>query len=206
VKDYFYTIEKEIFSEIKIQKSKFIATVIPVPSQLDIPELINSVKKKYYDASHHPYAFRVGLKKDSSGIMMMASLQVHQGSQFLRQLINMNFQMSYALLQDILEVYLTRYFGGILLGIGGLRRAYFDSAENVIKNADILKIFITKKINLNFGYEFISPVMNYLNNKEIKILENNSNELVELLCEVKISEVENLKSDLKEISNGKIIL
>jgi len=198
VKDYFYTIEKEIFSEIKIQKSKFIATVIPVPSQLDIPELINSVKKKYYDASHHPYAFRVGLKKDSFRYNDDGEPSGSSGKPILEAIDKYE-------LSNVLCV-VTRYFGGILLGIGGLRRAYFDSAENVIKNADILKIFITKKINLNFGYEFISPVMNYLNNKEIKILENNSNELVELLCEVKISEVENLKSDLKEISNGKIIL
>ncbi|HRE39878.1 MAG TPA: YigZ family protein [Ignavibacteria bacterium] len=198
MKDYFYTIEKEIFSEIKIQKSKFIATVIPVPSQLDIPELINSVKKKYYDASHHPYAFRVGLKKDSFRYNDDGEPSGSSGKPILEAIDKYE-------LSNVLCV-VTRYFGGILLGIGGLRRAYFDSAENVIKNADILKIFITKKINLNFGYEFISPVMNYLNNKEIKILENNSNELVELLCEVKISEVENLKSDLKEISNGKIIL
>ncbi len=198
MKDFYYTVESVTEKELIINKSKFIATLMPVKSQLSIPELINSVKKKHHSASHHPYAFRVGLKNNTFRYNDDGEPSGSSGKPILEAIDKFN-------LTDVLCV-VTRYFGGILLGIGGLRRAYFESAELSIRNSEIIEKVITKKLNIKFDYELINKVMNYLKQNNIKILENNSSDNAELICDVKISFVEKFKSDLTELSNGKIIL
>ncbi|MCY7360771.1 MAG: YigZ family protein, partial [Ignavibacteria bacterium] len=65
MKDSYLTIKDNTTSEIKITKSKFIGQSFPFKSQLEIYGIIKSVKKEFYDASHHPYAFRVGINKNN---------------------------------------------------------------------------------------------------------------------------------------------
>lgn len=196
--DSFITIESEIVNEIKVQKSKFIAQAFPLKSQLEIPKLLDEVRKKYYDASHHPYAFRVGIRKDNfrysddgepsgtSGKPVLEAIDKHE-------------------LTDVLCV-VTRYFGGILLGVGGLRRAYFEAADECLEKTNKIEKLLTKNINLEFDYSLMNQVMKYLTDNKIKILENNSEEKVKLICQPRLSVIEKMKSDLFEKSNGKIII
>jgi uncharacterized YigZ family protein len=196
--DSFLTIESNVINEIKVQKSKFIAQAFPIKSQLEIPKLLDEVRKKYYDASHHPYAFRVGLRKDNYRYSDDGEPSGTSGKPVLEAIDKHG-------LTDVLCV-VTRYFGGILLGVGGLRRAYFDAADVCLENAVKIEKLLTKNINLEFDYSLMNLVMKYLTDNKIKILENNSDEKVKLVSQPRLSLIEKMKSDLFEKSNGKIII
>lgn len=196
--DSFLTIESAVVNEIKIQKSKFIAQAFPLKSQLEIPKLLDEVRKKYYDASHHPYAFRAGLKKDSYRYSDDGEPSGSSGKPVLEAIDKHG-------LTDVLCV-VTRYFGGILLGIGGLRRAYFEATDECLSKAVKIEKLITKNVDLEFDYSLMNQVMKYLTDHKIKILENNSEEKVKLICQPRLSIIEKLKSELIEKSNGKIII
>jgi len=107
------------------------------------------------------------------------------------------------LLTNILII-VTRYLGGIKLGTGGLRRAYYDSALLSLNENNIEERFIYEEIKLEFKFDYINYVMNFIEKHKIKILENNSEEFVKYICDVRLSMVEKLKEELLIITNGSI--
>lgn len=137
--EHFYTILKEENAELVEKKSKFIAEIYNVSDKNEAENIIKAVKKKYYDAKHHCIAYRImdnGMitEKSSddgepSGTAGAPMLNLLQG----RELCNV-------------VVIVTRYFGGILLGTGGLVRAYSDSMQNALE--------LTEKVEKCTGIEF----------------------------------------------------
>lgn len=193
MRDNFLTISEKCSSEIKIQKSRFIANAFPVLSVDEANIFIDNIRKQYYDAKHHPYSFVMydadifrynddGEPSGSSGKPIYDAINKHN-------------------LKNIIVI-VTRYFGGTKLGIGGLKRAYFDSADECLKICQIKEIILKEKISLKFTYNYISIIMNYLENNKIHIFENNSSEIVNLICEVRLSKIESFKSDILEKTNG----
>lgn len=139
----FTTIEQETCKEIVEKKSKFIATILPIETKIDADENIVKIKKKYHDARHNCFAYRIlenetivekssddGEPSGTAGIPILNILQKHN-------------------LCNVLVV-VTRYFGGILLGTGGLIRAYSESTLNVLEHA--------KKINKVLGFEMLAKI------------------------------------------------
>ena len=192
--DSYFTIEKPSSFEIKINKSAFISQAFPFKSQLEIPEIIKAVKKKYYDASHHPYAFRAGLNKNnfrtsddgepsgSSGKPVLEAIDKHK-------------------LTDILVV-VTRYFGGIKLGVGGLRRAYFEAADECLNNSKTTEKFITEIKDIVFDYKYMNLIMNLIEEEKIRLIENNSGEKCSLKLDIRLSLIDKIKNSVSKITNG----
>lgn len=127
--------EEAIFIE---KKSKFIAELHPIKSREEAEETIQSIRKKYYDAKHHCFAYRL-LQNDT--IIEKASDDGEPsktaGAPML-QVLNKNE------LVNILVV-VTRYFGGILLGTGGLVRAYTQATQNALKKNKTSKFTKTEQ-------------------------------------------------------------
>ncbi len=196
--DSYFTIKEHTSSEIKISKSKFISQAFPLKSQLEIPELIKSIQKKYYDASHHPFAFRVGISKNNFRSSDDGEPSGSSGKPVLEAIDKYK-------LTDVLLI-VTRYFGGIKLGVGSLRRAYFEAAHLCLKNAVIIEKLITEKLNLEFEYKFMNVIMNLIESEKIKLLQNSSEEKCKLTLEVRLSKIEKLKNDLTALTNGSIII
>lgn len=196
--DSYFTIKVHTSSEIKINKSKFIAQAFPLKSQLEIPKLIKSVQKKYYGASHHPFAFRVGINKNNFRSSDDGEPSGSSGKPVLEAIDKYK-------LTDVLLI-VTRYFGGIKLGVGGLRRAYFEAADLCLKNAVIIEKLITEKLKLEFDYKFMNVIMNLIEAEKIKLLQNSSEEKCKLTLEVRLSKIEKLKNDLTALTNGSIII
>lgn len=194
--DSFFTIEKNSLSEIKINKSKFISQAFPINSQLEIPDIIKSIQKKYYDASHHPYAFRVGLNKDNFRVYDDREPSGSSGKPILEAIDKHN-------LTNVLGI-VTRYFGGIKLGVGGLKRAYFDAADLCLNNSVIVMKLVTEKITLEFDYKYINVIMNLIEAEKINLVQNNSDEKCKLTLDVRLSKIEKLKNDLVSLTNGSI--
>jgi len=196
--DSYLTIREHSSSEIKINKSKFISQAFSLKSQLEIPILIKRVKKKHYDASHHPYAFRVGMNKNSFRSSDDGEPSGSSGKPVFEAIDKYK-------LTDVLAV-VTRYFGGIKLGVGGLRRAYFDGAEVCLQNAVIIEKLITEKLNMEFDYKFMNVVMNLIEAGKIILLQNSSDEKCKLTLEVRLSKINKLKNDLTALTNGSITI
>lgn len=197
MQDSFLTISSKHSSEIKIQKSTFITNVFPASSPDEAITLLDTIRKHYFDAKHHPYAFVMndvnifrynddGEPSGSSGKPIYDAINKHN----LKNLI----------------VIVTRYFGGIKLGVGGLKRAYFDSADECLRLCKVKEVIIKDRITLKFSYKYISAVMNYLENNYIQILENKSSDIVELVCEVRLSIVSQFKNDIIGKTNGNAVI
>lgn len=193
--DSYLTLSEKSTTEIKIQRSRFVANAFPIESKEDALHKLDLIKKEYFDARHNPFAYILfandifrynddGEPSGSSGKPIYDALNKYN-------------------LKNVITI-VTRYFGGIKLGVGGLKRAYFEATDLCLQNSKILEIILKEKIILNFDYSMISSVMNYLEKNKINILENNSKETVSLVCDVRLSLIDKFKIDLIELTNGKL--
>lgn len=134
----FITIKENIQTEIVVKKSKFICNLIKVNSQKEAEDIIKQTKKKYYDARHNCVAYRIW---DNETIIEKASDDGEPSGTAGGPMLNILQKNN---LCNIVVI-VTRYFGGILLGTGGLVRAYSDSTLEAIN--------ISKKIEKSIGIE-----------------------------------------------------
>jgi uncharacterized YigZ family protein len=196
ISDSYYTIEENNVVTIKVNRSNFIAQTFPVKSDQEISEVLENVKKKYYNARHHPFAYRIGLEKINFKTNDDGEPAGTAGKPILEVIDKFN-------LTNVIVV-VTRYFGGVKLGVGGLRRAFFDTAEECIKSAKIIERFLYENLKLEFEYKFMNGVMRLLEEENVKNIMNESDEKVKLNCEVRLSKTKKLKEDLMNITNGTV--
>ena len=198
MKDFYFTISSHSAAEIKIMKSKFISNAYPIRKSADTANLINEFKKKYYDASHFPYAYRAGMHLDEFRYSDDGEPSGSAGKPLL-EVIDKN---------DLTDVLLitARYFGGIKLGVGGLRRAFFAAGEACLDNADIIKKFIMHSIKAEFDYSYINLIMKLIEKEKINILSNESGDRCSLILEIRESQYEKLILKMSDLTNGKITI
>ena len=141
----FKSIKENASAEIVEKKSKFIANVFYVESREEAEEIIKKINKQYHDARHNCYAYRV---ISSDGIIEKASDDGEPsgtaGAPMLTILSKNN-------LANVLVI-VTRYFGGILLGTGGLVKAYSESCSLGIEKAGIVEKYIAQVYKIELGY------------------------------------------------------
>jgi len=125
----FKTVEKESSAQLVQKRSRFIAYVKPIISEDEADEFINSIKKKHWDARHNVYCYRIN-EKQIDRYSDDGEPQGTAGIPILNLLIKSD-------ISDCVIV-VTRYFGGILLGTGGLLRAYSGCAALALESANII--------------------------------------------------------------------
>ena len=171
----FLTINENIESEITVKKSKFICNLIKIEKQEEAEEQIKKIKKKYHDARHNCVAYRV---QENDTIVEKASDDGEPsgtaGGPMLTILQKNN-------LCNVLVV-VTRYFGGILLGTGGLVRAYSDSMQNALE--------LTEKVELEYNNLEIFKYYCRKNNINIVNIQYENT----IICKIQLEE--NTKSKL----------
>ena len=196
MKDSYLTISDICTAEIKINKSRFISNAYPVSVREDTSDIISDFKKKYYDASHFPFAYRIGTDLNDFRYSDDEEPTGTAGKPLLESIDK--FELTNVM------VIVARFFGGVKLGTGGLRRAFFAAGEECLNNSNIIRQLITRTFQIGFGYHFIGAIMNHLEKEKIFILRNDSKEQCSLLIEVRQSMEEDLKLKLTEITNGEI--
>ena len=158
----FYTVKKNTSVEITEKKSKFIANLFGVQSKEEAEDIIKDIKKKYHDARHNCIAYRV-LEDDN--IIEKSSDDGEPsgtaGAPMLDLLKNNN-------LCNVLVV-VTRYFGGILLGTGGLVRAYTESTKKAIDKAEKICKCEGYEIEIELDYNSMEIFKYYCNKNNISI-------------------------------------
>ena len=189
----FKTLEtKEIQAEIVEKKSKFIANIFYVESIEEAEERIKETKKKYFDARHNCFAYRVATKE---GIVERFSDDGEpSGTAGGPMLTTLNGQN----LANIVVI-VTRYCGGILLGVGGLIRAYTLALQEALNKVPLKNMDLGVSAKIEISYADLEKLKYYCKQKDIRIIEIQYLENVEVIIEMleeKYDELELKRNEL----------
>ena len=156
------TIKEHVQSEIVEKKSKFIANIYFVESAEEAENKIKEIKKKFYDARHNCSAYRV---LEDGNIIEKSSDDGEPSGTAGGPMLNILQK------RDICNVVVivTRYFGGILLGTGGLVRAYSDVTQNAIDEAEKLRIVMGKEFEVKTDYSNLEKLKYYARMNSINV-------------------------------------
>jgi uncharacterized YigZ family protein len=158
-----------------------------------IREIIDDLRKEYHDARHHCYAWRLGVQKinfrsnddgepsGTAGLPILGQIKKHE-------------------LTDILIVVI-RYFGGILLGSGGLINAYRSAAGEAIENSEIIKRSVTDLFEIKFTFSVMNEVMKVLKDEGARPLERVFDTNCSLTVRLPRSRLENIAGRLSRIES-----
>lgn len=178
------TIEKQETSELVEKKSKFIANIFYVSTTQEAEEKLEQIRKKYYDARHNCYAYRV--IEDGNIIDRSSDDGEPSGTAGAPPMLNILKKEN---LCNVLVV-VTRYFGGILLGTGGLVRAYSQSTQDVIEKSVVILKQEGYVATLEVEYKDLEKLRYFCKKKEIKIIDIKYLENVSVKLEFKKEEKE----------------
>lgn len=193
MKNYKTISDGKIFSaEYEIKKSKFISQVKHVETEDEAREFIQQIRKKYFDATHNCSAWILGESGDKQKSNDDGEPGGTAGNPILESIKKNE-------LTNICAV-VTRYFGGIKLGAGGLIRAYSHSATLAISSAEIIQMMTFQKISLTVEYNFLATVENYLRNKKISVANAEYADVVTLTIFILPDEVEKFLAEITEIT------
>jgi len=196
--DHYKTIENPTEGIYKEKGSKFIAFAYPVFSEDEFKERMLELKKDYHDARHHCYAFRLGVDMNQYRFSDDGEPSSTAGKPIYGQI------QSYELTNICIIV--IRYFGGTKLGVGGLITAYRAAAKDAIENAKIINRTVDNVYEIQFGYDIMSDVMNFIKKNELEVLSQVLEENGTIQFRVRQSEADNLIQKFKEIEGLKIEL
>lgn len=188
----FQTIEKPIEDILLKEKgSKFIGFAYPVNSESDIKESLNQLKSIHPKATHHCYAFRLGINGEnyranddgepsgSAGLPIYNQLLAHQITNIL--------------------VVVIRYYGGTKLGVGGLVKAYKESAKYTLEQANIVTKELESKIELKFKFSQQNLIFTLLNKYDAKIISFEAEDICTIKASFKTSKKESISDELSEM-------
>ncbi len=161
--DTYKTIEEPSTGIYKEKGSKFLAFAYPVKSDSEIKPVIEELKKKYFDARHHCYAYILGYDKSAWRVNDDGEPSGTAGKPIYGQL--QSFDLTNVLLVVV------RYFGGVKLGVSGLINAYKSAAKDSLENAKISERTINEIYKMEFPYERINDAMKIVRDFNLQIVE-----------------------------------
>lgn len=196
--DSYRTIESKTSSEIKVERSRFIGTIVPVNSRERAEQEYELIRRQYFSATHNCFAYLIGTEakqefrySDDGEPSGTAGRPIFDAIQSRG-------------VTDVLIV-VTRYFGGIKLGTGGLARAYRQSAEDALNNAKKIEKLIMQPFRVKFAHDLTSIVMKTLSDFELRTIETSYREEVVLLSAIRLSLFEDFASTLRDRSHGRVL-
>ena len=187
------TIKKATSAEISVKRSRFIANISPCNNKQEAEEFINKISSKYHDAKHNCYAY---ITKEHEKFSDDREPHGTAGKP----------------IYDILKynnicnacIVVTRYFGGILLGTGGLTHAYSDAANEALKISETVEMQLCSFFKGEFEYKDMSLVQNVCNSLGLKLEEGEYTEKINAVVVVKKELEEQFLSKIEEKSCKKI--
>ena len=194
----FKTIKEDGQVQEEIKKSLFICHAKRVYSEEEARDFITAIKKEHYKATHNCSAFIIGERSEIKRTSDDGEPSGTAGVPMLGVLENHN-------LTNICVV-VTRYFGGIKLGAGGLIRAYAGSVALAVKEIGIIEIKEQVGIAIQMSYTQYQEYNNFLKEHTLMELDTNFTDQVDTMIYVDKEEKENIKAALVEFFNGKVTL
>lgn len=186
IEDSYLTLKTTSEGLYKEKGSKFLAFAYPVDSEDQIKETLDELRKRYYDARHHCYAYILGKNQDiyranddgepnhSAGDPILGQIRSHQ-------------------LTNVLIVVI-RYFGGTKLGVGGLISAYKTAAAEAIENNEIIIAIVHSRLVVDFDYLAMNDVMKIIKDFDLQVV----NQKFDNICRLEIQVREKFKAKVIE--------
>lgn len=189
----FKTIKENASSELIEKKSKFIGNIFYVESLEEAEEIIKQINKKYFDARHNCYALSVYTE---NGIINRFSDDGEPSGTAGGPMLNIlnSKGISNAL------IIVTRYFGGILLGTGGLVRAYSETANIALENSKIVEKDLGVEAVFEVSYSDLQKLKYYFEKKNIKIIDSIFEENVKVTFEITKQQLNEILEDKENLS------
>ena len=184
--------------EIVEKKSRFIATVRPVHSEEEVLAFIEEVKKKYWDARHNCFAYVIGVTNPTLRCSDDGEPAGTAGKPMLDVLLGEDMYNT--------AVVVTRYFGGTLLGTGGLVRAYTAATIEGLKNSKSIARIHGVKLGIETNYTDLGKIQYLIANRNLDQLEPVYTDKVEMTVFVPTDEMGSLRAELMEGTNGQVVL
>lgn len=176
---------------LKEKGSKFIGFAYPVHSETDVKEQLNHLYEIHPKATHHCYAYRLGINGEnyranddgepsgSAGLPIYNQLLAHQITNVM--------------------VVVIRYYGGTKLGVGGLVKTYKESAKSTLEQAEIITKELESEIDIKFKFSQQNQIFTLLNKYDAKILDFDAQEICIIKANIKTSKKENISNELSEM-------
>ncbi len=196
VSDKYRSIDGPSTGIYKDNGSKFLAFAYPVTSVEQAMEHVQALKKEYFDARHHCYAYRIGHTGDIWRANDDGEPSSSAGKPILGQLLSSE-------LSDILVV-VVRYFGGVKLGIPGLIKAYKTSTADALSAATIIEKVATTPVTLEFGYESMNEVMKIIKNFSLAARNQRFDSICSITVDVPLNQVEKFENSFLTLPIRKI--
>ena len=196
MKEVYFTIYQNGEHQIEIKKSKFICHLFRIENEEQAKEYIAKIKKEHYKANHNCSAYMLGenfeIQRSSddgepSGTAGVPMLEVLKKNQ----------------LQNTLAI-VTRYFGGIKLGAGGLIRAYSTSVSEALKEIGIVQGKLQQILDIIIDYPQLGKLQNYLENEQIAIQEIDYLEQITVKVAIDINQCESFQNALIDLFNNQL--
>jgi len=188
---------ESVFTQ-SILKSKFIGYLRHVETEEEATEFINFIRKKHSDATHNCYAYllrstntgRYSDDGEPSGTAGMPIYDVLKGEELLDT-----------------AVVVTRYFGGTLLGTGGLVRAYSSSTKGAVENANIVIMDETDVYRIVIDYKFLDQINSYIEkNPDLKTVNVDYGEKITMDIQIKNGKTEDVRTRITDITSNNFVI
>jgi len=193
--DSYKTIQNTSEGIYKEKGSKFITYAFPVTCEEDIKAELDKLKKEYYDARHHCYAYMLGADKKNFRANDDGEPSSTAGKPILGQILSSE-------LTNILIV-VVRYFGGTKLGVSGLIHAYKTAALDAISNAEIIEKTVNDIYNIHFDYLVMNDVMRIIKEEQPLQIDQDFNLTCRITLSIRQSEVEKIIERFSKIDSVK---
>jgi len=184
--------------EIVEKKSRFIATIRPVDSEEEALSFIAEMRKKYWDATHNCTAFVIGENHEQMRCNDDGEPSQTAGRPMLDVLLGEDVHNCCAVV--------TRYFGGTLLGTGGLVRAYSAAVKEGLRNCQILEKQLARKLTVETDYTGLGKIQYILGEEKISTLDSQYADKVSLTLLVPVDQLDPLMEKLTEGTNGRCVM
>jgi uncharacterized YigZ family protein len=195
--DEYLTIKSSIRSKTKVEGSSFIATATFVNSEKSAEEWIQKISQEFFDATHNCFAWRTkNVNGESLKFSDAGEPRGTAGKPILSAIESEN-------LYNVLVV-VTRYFGGVKLGTGGLSRAYRQSAQRALQKAEKVTSWITEEISLSYPLNMTGKVSQIFSKYNVRVKNRSFEKDTTAKIVVRSSFSEKIKKALLEATNGQV--
>ena len=191
----YITVKQHGTSEYEDRKSVFIGECAPASTEAEAIAFIDSIKRKYPDARHHVYAYvlrenftmRFTDDREPQGTAGMPVLDIIRKNEVTDTVI-----------------VVVRYFGGTLLGTGGLVRAYTAAALGALQKAEIIKYDIYNEISVSVGYSDYGKITSFFEEYEVRTIDTVYTDSVELILKLPKSRYTSFEKALIDITSNRV--
>ena len=195
MREFYTTVFKEASVEISEKKSRFIANVKNINSEDEAIAYLEDMKKKYWNATHNVYAYYIGGEcaaqkcsddGEPSGTAGMPILQTIKKEE----------------IEDVIVV-VTRYFGGTLLGTGGLIRAYSKCAKEGIIAGGVKRKILCSKINIKVDYTLLDRLQSLIAESGYQVIGIDYSDFVNIFMAIPINSIHRFNKQICELTSGR---